>query len=111
LKLKFKGTITEQKVFVALATALGIDTIEKVLLYHVVVGDPIDSAAALAANGAALTTAEGSTVKVRVSGTTIRLGDKTKKRADPMVLVKWVDLNKGANQIAHGISEVLLPKL
>lgn len=111
LKLKFKGPITEAKVFAKLAAALGIVTIEKVLLYHVVLGDPIDSAAALAADGATLTTVEGSTLKVRVSGTTIRLGDKETKRANPMVLMNWIDVNKGNNQIAHGISAVLLPKL
>lgn len=110
LKFKFKGKITEAKVFAKLAATLGIDTIEKVLLYHVVVGNPIDSAAALMSDGATLTTAEGSTLKVRVSGTTIRLGDKS-KRADPTVILTKVDINKGNNQIAHGITAVLLPKL
>lgn len=35
-----------------------MDTVEKVLFYHVVLGAPILSGAAVAANGADLTTAE-----------------------------------------------------
>ena len=48
--LGFGAYLSEKKTFAALAT-LGVDTLETVLLYHVVAGT-IDSSAALAADGA-----------------------------------------------------------
>ena len=48
------------------AGRLGIDTIETVLLYHVVPGATIDSKTALGADGVALTTAQGGKVTVDV---------------------------------------------
>jgi uncharacterized surface protein with fasciclin (FAS1) repeats len=85
--------------------------VEQVLLYHVVLGDPVLSPAALAANGAQLTTAQGESFGVQVSGTTITLVDKSDKTRNPVVLLPLVDINKGNNQVAHGINRVLLPTL
>ena len=48
---------TEAKVFGALASTLGIDTIENVLLYHVVPGATVTYRQALKSNGAVLNTA------------------------------------------------------
>jgi hypothetical protein len=91
--------------------SLGAKTVEKVILYHVVVGDPILSPAALQANGANLNAASGETIGVRVSGTNIRLVDKSKKHTNALVLLRAVDINKGNKQVAHAISQVMLPSL
>ena len=70
------------------------------------------SADALKANGASLKTAlTGKAIKVRVNGTTIRLGDYNRKLADPKVILSQVDINKGNAQVAHGIDAVLMPTM
>ena len=91
--------------------SLGANTVEKVLLYHVVLGDPILSPAALQSNGAQLSMASGETVGVTVNGTTIKLADKSAKSKDALVLLNKVDINQGSTQVAHGINRVLLPTL
>lgn len=97
---------SEQAIFNAVA-GLGIDTVETVLLYHVVPGATITAKQALASDGASLTTAQGGALTVRVFGSTIRLVD-----ADPddwNAKVVKADINKGNKQIAHGIHYVLRP--
>lgn len=89
--------------------ALGVDTVEQVLLYHVVVGPQILSPAALAANGAALTTAQSGRMLVNVVGNSIELVDKDTGINNARVVLSQVDLNTGNKQIAHGIDRVLLP--
>ena len=101
---------TEQAVANAVM-GLGAKTVEKVILYHVIVGDPILSPDALKANGAKLNTASGETVGVSVKGTTITLIDKVKKYKNPTVILAAVDINKGNKQVAHAINQVLLPTL
>ena len=88
-----------------------MDTVEKALLYHVVVGAPIFSGATVAANGSDLTTAEGSTIRVVLKGTALRLRDKDTKRANPNVILASVDINAGNNQVTYPIDGVLFPKL
>ena len=88
---------------------LGINNVEQVLLYHVVVGAPILSPAALAAGGAALTTAQGGTALVNVVGNSIELVDKDTGINNPRVLLSMVDINTGNKQVAHGIDRVMLP--
>ncbi len=102
---------SEKGVFTAVA-GLGIPTVEKVLLYHVVPGATIDRKAALASNGAKLTTAEGSTVTVRVQRcwffrTSVSLVDQDPNARNPRIV--QFDINKGNKQIAHGINRVLRP--
>jgi uncharacterized surface protein with fasciclin (FAS1) repeats len=102
---------TEKRVTTWLVKNVGIDTIETVLLYHVVPGATITAAKAVRADGAELTTAQGGTVTVKVRGT----GDKTRvvlvdqdpDSRNPRVVVP--DINKGNRQIAHGINRVLRP--
>ncbi|WP_433824507.1 fasciclin domain-containing protein [Actinoplanes sp. CA-015351] len=99
----------EKKAFTAVA-GLGIDTVESVLLYHVVPGATINRKAALKADGARLTTAAGSAIKVDVYGhywKRIKLIDADRSDRDPRV-IKF-DVNKGNRQIAHGIDRVLRP--
>jgi uncharacterized surface protein with fasciclin (FAS1) repeats len=96
----------EQDVFKAVA-GLGIDTVETVLLYHVVPGATITAKDALKADGVSLTTAQGGKITVRVGWHGIRLADADTNSRDPKVIV--VDVNKGNKQVAHGINRVLRP--
>ena len=108
-QLTNKAPVSEQATFDAVA-GLGIDTVEQVLLYHVIPGATIASADALKSDGATLTTAlSGKSISVAVAGTTITLKDKDAIAADPVVILSQVDINKGNKQIAHGIDSVLLP--
>ena len=108
-QLTGKTLLTESQVFRAVAT-LGIPTIEKVLLYHVVPGATITSAMALKSNHANLKTALGPTIHVAVyAGPIISLWDKAPEFRNPRVVLAKVDINKGNKQIAHGIDRVLLP--
>jgi uncharacterized surface protein with fasciclin (FAS1) repeats len=96
----------EQDVFAAVAS-LGIPTVEKFLLYHVVPGATITAKQAAHSNNARLKTAEGGTVKVRVVHGRIYLQDKDPNARNPQVIV--TDVNKGNRQIAHAINRVLRP--
>ena len=108
-QLTNKSAGSESATFNAVA-GLGIDTLEQVLLYHVVPGSAIASADALKANGATLTTAlSGKTISVGVVGTTITLTDQDSISTNPIVILSQVDINKGNKQLAHGINGVLLP--
>lgn len=102
----------ESAVFGAAAT-LGIDTIENVLLYHVVPGATITSSQALEADGAELETAlPESTFEVDVLSKTrpsVRLLDADPNNRNAYLVVGKLDINKGNKQIAHGITRVLLP--
>ena len=102
---------SEQNTFAAVAS-LGIDTVEQVLLYHVVPGATITSATAVRSNGAALTTAQGGTLGVRVWSPQLRvveLVDKDKDDINPFLNPRALDLNAGNRQVAHGIVFVLRP--
>jgi uncharacterized surface protein with fasciclin (FAS1) repeats len=105
-----KSYRSEKKVFAA-AAGLGIDTVETVLLYHVVPGARITKRVALRSDGAALTTAQGGTVTVNVichrHNRAVRLIDKDRNDRNPQVVT--FNLNKGNRQIAHGINRVLRP--
>jgi len=112
---KFYGgffKVNEQKVFNAVAS-LGIDTVEQVLLYHVVPGATIDSdTAANVPYGTPLTTAQGGTIRVNPVwpfAKWISLGDNDPDDIDPFVVPSKFDINKGNKQIAHGIAFVLRP--
>ncbi|RYB88841.1 fasciclin domain-containing protein [Nocardioides glacieisoli] len=103
---------SEKKIFESLVELAGVDTIEDVLLYHVVVGKTLTSPKVLKANGAMLKMANGKTVKVKVQmkpKLKITLKDKDKGAQDPKVILSALDLNKGNKQIAHGIDRVLRP--
>jgi len=102
---------TEKAAFTTVA-GLGIDTVEAVLLYHVVPGATVDRKAALKADGAKLTTAAGSKITVDVyrawwRSKKIQLIDADRSDRNPRVVA--FDINKGNKQIAHGIDAVLRP--
>src|SRR6478735_2381247 len=102
---------SEKKIFDSLVDLAGVDTIEQVLLYHVIPGKTLTSAKVLKANGAKLTTAEGAKIKVKVTmhPVSVTLKDRDKNAEDPQAILKALDLNKGNKQIAHGIDRVLRP--
>ena len=98
---------SESAVFADVAS-LGIDTVEAVLLYHVVPGATVTYRQALQSDGAALTTASGGIVTVDVvGGWFVSLVDADPTDRNPYVV--RANINKGNAQIAHGISEVLRP--
>lgn len=97
---------SEKSVFTAVA-GLGIDTVEAVLLYHVVPGATITYKQALRSNGADLTMASGGTVEVKVRYVFIKLVDADPDDANPYVIK--ADINRGNKQIAHAIDRVLRP--
>lgn len=102
---------TESEVFAAVAS-LGIDTVEDVLLYHVVPGATITARDALRSDGAQLTTALGPTIGVKVPSRflpIIVLRDQDPNDVDPVVSPFALDINRGNAQIAHGITFVLRP--
>ena len=98
---------TEKQTFKAVA-GLGIDTVEAVLLYHVVPGTRINYRQALKADGVRLTMASGGIVRVDVrKGNRVKLLDADRNDANPRIVRK--NINKGNRQIAHGINRVLRP--
>lgn len=103
---------SEGQVFAAVA-GLGIDTVEQVLLYHVVPGATITSRQALRSDGAVLQTAlPGATFRVDVLSRwlpVVRLIDNDRNDVNPFLVPSKLDLNAGNRQIAHGISFVLRP--
>lgn len=103
---------SEKATFKALVDAVGVDTIEQVLLYHVVPGATIDSGTALNSDGAALATAQGGEVTVDVLSKrfgVVKLRDQDRNDFDPLLVPGKLDINKGNKQIAHGINRVLRP--
>lgn len=101
---------TERATFTKLAATAGIDTIEAVLLYHVVPGATITYAQARKSDGAALKTAAGLTlgVNVRKHGR-IALVDKDPNDGNAVIRKAGKNINKGNRQIGHAISHVLRP--
>jgi uncharacterized surface protein with fasciclin (FAS1) repeats len=100
---------TERATFNTLAAAAGIDTIEAVLLYHVVPGKTLTSAKVVKADGAQLKTAQGGVVGVNVSKRGVRLIDQDPNATDAQAVPRLLDINKGSAQVAHGIDRVLRP--
>jgi hypothetical protein len=101
---------TEKATFDTVAT-LGVPLIEQVLLYHVVKDSTITYRQALGADGAALPTALGPTLGVDVRyHWFVFLEDQNDDSRDARVLLFARNINKHNLQIAHGITQVLLPK-
>ena len=100
---------TEKGVLRAITKLVDVDTLETVLLHHVVPGATIRYAQAKAADGATLGTAQGGSLQVRVAGDRVRLRDADRNDRNARVIVAAKNLNKGNKQIAHGIDRVLRP--
>lgn len=98
---------SEEQIFGAVA-GLGIDTVEAVLLYHVVPGQTLDSGAVVAAKNSAVDTAlAGNQITIKVFSSGVYLRDNDPDDKNPRALV--LDINQGNAQIAHGINRVLRP--
>ena len=97
---------TEKATFEA-AASLGIDTIESVLLYHVVPNRTLNSPKVLKSRGKRLKTAQGKRIRVIVGKKGVRLVDLDRNAKNPKVTV--LDINRGNRQVAHGINRVLRP--
>jgi uncharacterized surface protein with fasciclin (FAS1) repeats len=106
-----KRPATEKKVVSQLLSLADVDTIEAVLLYHVVAGKTLTSPKVVAAAkaGTKLVTAQGGKVKVVDRKGNITLVDRDPDLADPVVILNGVDINRGNRQIGHAIDRVLLP--
>jgi uncharacterized surface protein with fasciclin (FAS1) repeats len=114
LELADKRIRSEKKVFSTLVELAGVDTIEAILLYHVVPGATLDSSKVLEADRARLTTAAGGKVQVRIKptehgGVKVKLRDKDRNSRNPRAVLDALDINKGNKQIAHAIDRVLRP--
>ena len=88
---------SEKKLFSALVELAGVDTIETILLYHVVPGKALTSDKVLKANGARLKTAAGATVKVKIrkNPLTITLKDRDRDDRDARVVLKAARRQQG----------------
>jgi uncharacterized surface protein with fasciclin (FAS1) repeats len=95
----------------AILATYDVDTIETVLLYHVVSGATLtsDKVVPAAKKGTKLTMASGGTVRVKLVKGKVVLVDKDKDARDARAIPKALDLNKGNRQVAHGIDRVLRP--
>ena len=104
---------SERKVLNTLVSAAGVDTIEQVLLYHVVLGKKLTSTQVLKADGVRFTTAQGARIRVKVRHAhgrpVITIVDQDRNDRNARVVLKKVDRNKGNKQIGHGIDRVLRP--
>ena len=105
---------SEKKIFSSLVDLAGVDTIETILLYHVVPGATLTSGKVLKADGAKLDTAAGDTVKVKVKvrehrAPVVKLRDRDRNDRNPRAILDALDINKGNKQIAHAIDRVLRP--
>lgn len=98
---------TEARVYAFIAK-LHVNTLERVLRYHVVPSSVIPAMDLLASNGISLPTEEGSPIRISVA-TSVRLVDLSTRNRDSLLRLSQVDINKGNRQIAHSISAVLLP--
>ena len=102
---------TEKKAVNQLLKLAGVDTIEAVLLYHVVAGTTLTSPKVIKAakKGSKLVTAQGGTIKVKNAKGNITLVDKDPDLSDPVVILNGIDINRGNKQVGHAIDRVLLP--
>jgi uncharacterized surface protein with fasciclin (FAS1) repeats len=98
---------TERGTFRAITRVADVDTIEAVLLYHVVLGKTLGSRKVAKLDGASVTTAGGGRLTVRIRGQRVVLVDQD--RDDRNARVVAVDVNKGNRQVAHAINRVLRP--
>ncbi len=97
----------------SLVSALGVnavDTIEQVLLYHVI-GGKVDFATAKSVSGTPVATVLGPTITPRYIPwlNTLVLRDQDPNAADPWVVNSKRDIPVGTNSIVHGIALVLRP--
>jgi uncharacterized surface protein with fasciclin (FAS1) repeats len=99
---------TERGVLRAVTASATADELEAVLLYHVVPGATVTYRQARHSDDARLTTALGPEIRVNVTREVL-LRDRDFDSRNPRVLRSHTNINKGNQQIAHGIGRVLRP--
>ncbi len=106
-----KDARTEKKTLKKLLKAVDVDTLETVLLYHVVAGKTLTSPKVIAAAsaGTKIETAQGGEVKVVDRKGNITLVDQDPDLGDATVILNGIDINRGNKQVGHAIDRVLLP--
>jgi len=97
----------ERATFRAVVNTFDIDTIETVLLYHVVAGRTLNANRVIASEGRHLQTAAGIPLEVRVRNGNVILVDQDRDARNARVVVP--NINRGNKQIGHGIGQVLRP--
>lgn len=97
---------TERGTFKAIAKTVDVDTLETVLLYHVVAGKTLGAKKVAKLDEATVTTAAGIPLTIRI-GKKVRLVDQDHNSRNARVVD--VNINKGNKQIAHAIDRVLRP--
>ena len=102
---------TEAKTVKQVLKLADVDTLETVLLYHVVAGDTLLSPTVVKAAEAdtIVKTAAGMTIRVAFAGDHIALVDKDRNDRNPHAIGSALDINEGNKQVAHGIDRVLRP--
>lgn len=102
---------TEKATVNAILEVADVDTIETILLYHVVVGKTLKSPRVLARaeRDGHVRTATRASVDLSIDGSTVRLADADTDDADPRAVVELLDINKANRQVGHGINRVLRP--
>lgn len=114
---RFGATVDEKRVLTVLVSALGLEKITQVLLYHVLPGARVTGADVLSGPfWQRLTMANGQTLSVTVlsrstSYPVIVLGDKDGVWLNDLVVKSKIDVVKTPNAVVHGISDVLMPRL
>lgn len=98
---------TEKATLKALTSVADADTLETVLLYHVIAGKTLTSPKVVKADGTKIKTANGMKIGIKVQGKKVWVTDKDKDDRDARVTM--VDINKGNKQIGHAIDRVLRP--
>ncbi|HEX6887963.1 MAG TPA: fasciclin domain-containing protein [Candidatus Nanopelagicales bacterium] len=102
-------TYSSEKTIFSKVAGLGIDTVETVLLYHVVPGKTIPASVAVKADRVGLGTGTGDTfmIQVRGGGTLIKISDRDYNSRNARVIA--ADVNDGNKQIAHVVDRVIRP--
>lgn len=99
----------EAELFGAIASALGCDTIESILLYHIAPGTFFATDVVAAGDGAAVPTLLGQSLELDFKGKgQIRLVDATDSLRDPIIRATDIEASNG---VAHVIDRVLVPAL
>jgi uncharacterized surface protein with fasciclin (FAS1) repeats len=100
---------SERSVFRAIWETAGPDSVERILLYHLVRGKTLTYEQLRDAAPTSLTTMQGGTVRVRITSGNVMLHDFNPDSPNSRVFHAVADINAGNRQIAHGIAWVISP--
>lgn len=106
-----KAPGTEERTLRKITEVADIDTIESILLYHVLAGSTLTSPKVVhaAEERTKVKTALGLSVKVLAHRRGVMLVDRDRDSRNAFVELDLLDINRGSKQVAHGIDRVLRP--